>query len=115
MPGDYLDMLTAGKDNLFVGYPFVNKKYTQSGFASDACVSKFNIPLNLAKTLLECSDKEDNDKDGLTDYPEDHGCASLEDNDEKNADTSCKVIGGYDFVNQDNDPLIDMGQEPNFL
>ena len=109
MPGDYLDMLTAGKDNLFVGYPCVNKKYTQSGFASDACVSKFNIPLNLAKTLLECSDKEDNDKDGLTDYPEDHGCASLEDNDEKNADTSCKVIGGYDFVNQDNDPMDDMG------
>ncbi|MCR4284168.1 MAG: fibronectin type III domain-containing protein [Parcubacteria group bacterium] len=44
--------------------------------------------------LYQCSDGMDNDSDGLTDYPNDPGCASVSDNDEYNvpADITPPVI-----------------------
>ncbi len=60
--------------------------------------------------LAACQDGVDNDGDGKTDLS-DPDCEDTQDNSE-NGDTSpgtCKVIGGYDFVNNDNDPMDDNG------
>lgn len=48
-----------------------------------------------------CSDGQDNDFDGLTDFPSDPGCASPDDNDETTAQCS-------DGIDNDNDGQIDL-------
>lgn len=58
-----------------------------------------------ASTPFACGDKLDNDKDGLTDYPEDIGCQSASDNDESNATLpQCS-----NFIDDDGDGLTDYG------
>jgi len=61
----------------------------------------------------QCADGIDNDGDNRIDYPGDRGCEDQNDNDEVNPSTiqdgTCKVIGGYDFVNNDDDPMDDHG------
>ena len=58
-----------------------------------------------ASTPAKCGDLLDNDKDGLTDYPEDVGCQSASDNDESNATLpQCS-----NFIDDDKDGLTDYG------
>jgi cysteine-rich repeat protein len=52
----------------------------------------------------ECSDRIDNDSDGVMDHPADPGCSDANDNDEKNA---CS-----DAIDNDGDLLTDFGTGP---
>jgi PKD repeat protein len=53
---------------------------------------------------VQCDDGIDNDNDGYVDYPEDTGCSSLKDNDER---TECQ-----DGVDNDGDGRIDYPDDP---
>jgi len=56
-----------------------------------------------AQTPAQCSDKLDNDGDGLTDYPKDPGCQNSSDNDESNATLpQCS-----NFIDDDGDGFTD--------
>ena len=61
-----------------------------------------------------CSDGVDNDTDGLTDYPNDPGCASPADDDEtddcQGADVTCPACG--DGLDNNNNGLIDYPNDP---
>ena len=54
--------------------------------------------------LAQCSDGMDNDTDGVTDFPNEPGCASAEDNDETNPTTPAACSNSMD---DDSDTLVD--------
>ncbi|MEY4701882.1 MAG: hypothetical protein RL326_2069, partial [Pseudomonadota bacterium] len=72
------------------------------GFANGCTRGSFSYLCASAATVTQCSDKRDNDNDGLIDL-QDPGCSSPSDNDESN------VISGQcnDGVDNDNDGKID--------
>lgn len=112
-PGDYLDMISVGSEKVYITYPCMTQNLSSFGHPNDACVSVLNKPLNFqAQTPAECADGKDNDGDGFIDYPNDNGCDSKYDNEEFisiSPPEGCKVAGGYDFINEDNDPMDDHG------
>lgn len=57
--------------------------------------------LEVVSAAAACSDGQDNDFDGLTDFPNDPGCQSADDTDETTAQCS-------DGLDNDNDGLIDL-------
>ncbi len=72
--------------------------------ANAASVSNLSIEII---PLPECNDHQDNDGDGLIDYPQDPDCASLSDRREA-AGNEC-----YDGIDNDGDGLIDYPQDPD--
>ena len=58
----------------------------------------------------QCSDGIDNDKNGLTDYPDDPGCESKADNEEKSANTG---EPDNEVADQQPEPLEDAGTSPD--
>ena len=74
----------------------------QAGQCSDSVTN------NWVEAVAECSDGEDNDGDGQTDFPEDSGCTSAEDNSE--ASEKCpgkESISGNHIVGTDGDDTIE--------
>ncbi|MCH7568729.1 MAG: hypothetical protein IIA87_04885, partial [Nanoarchaeota archaeon] len=63
---------------------------------------------NETKTLPQCSDGIDNDDDGLIDYPDDPGCDSLLDDDERDEILLSECEDGID---NDRDSLIDFPED----
>ena len=57
---------------------------------------------------VACSDHLDNDGDGLTDWPNDPGCADLSDPLETNADIQCD-----DGLDNDGDGKVDFSRDPD--
>lgn len=53
-------------------------------------VAFFQVSNNTTPTY-QCNDDQDNDGDGLTDYPSDPGCTSATDNDESNVVAQCVI------------------------
>jgi Ca2+-binding RTX toxin-like protein len=66
--------------------------------------AKFTIIPPAPSDGLECSDDDDNDFDGLTDFPDDPGCSSVTDNQEQ--DDAPPECG--DELDNDGDDAIDM-------
>jgi endoglucanase len=66
---------------------------------------KMDLLLTLWRKKGACSDGLDNDKDGLTDYPNDPGCKSVLDNNESNP--VAELVACNDKLDNDNDGLID--------
>ena len=66
-----------------------------------APVKEMSDPIRVVSAGAACSDGQDNDFDGLTDFPADPGCKSAEDNDETTAQCS-------DGIDNDNDGQIDL-------
>ncbi|MGB0645953.1 MAG: hypothetical protein ACPGQS_02200, partial [Bradymonadia bacterium] len=60
-------------------------------------------------TSAACSDNEDNDEDGQIDYPNDPGCESPGDTDERDPLAAPVCSNGFD---DDGDGLIDFGEDP---
>jgi hypothetical protein len=71
-----------------------------------ACSGGSNLPD--AVTVTACNDTDDNDGDGLNDYPADPGCDSLADNDESNA----PIAQCNDGRDNDGDTLADYPDDP---
>ena len=59
-------------------------------------------------TVEACNDQLDNDGDGLTDFPDDPGCASQSDGSENASDAECD-----DRLDNDGDGLTDFPQDPD--
>lgn len=57
-----------------------------------------------------CEDGDDNDNDGLTDYPDDSGCTSANDDNETN--TVLAVYQCNDGIDNDGDALVDYPSDP---
>jgi hypothetical protein len=60
-----------------------------------------------AAPVHQCGDGVDNDGDGLTDYPADPGCGSVNDNSEADGTTQCS-----DGIDNDGDTLTDYPADP---
>ena len=67
------------------------------------------LPPGEATPLAQCADGQDNDADGLTDYPADPGCSSVTDNDETDPLPSAQCADGID---NDADGLTDYPADP---
>ncbi|OGJ74039.1 hypothetical protein A2217_00110 [Candidatus Peribacteria bacterium RIFOXYA2_FULL_55_28] len=68
------------------------------------------VTSNIVTTRMECdqcSDGEDNDGDGATDYPDDFSCSSDTDDDETNPKSECQ-----DGLDNDGNGLIDFPNDP---
>ncbi|MBU2260268.1 DUF11 domain-containing protein, partial [Patescibacteria group bacterium] len=57
--------------------------------------------------LSQCQDEDDNDGDGVTDYPDDPGCNSPQDDDESDGTTECQ-----DGEDNDSDGYTDYPDDP---
>jgi hypothetical protein len=68
----------------------------------------FTIIPPVPSDVRECSDDDDNDFDGLTDFPDDPGCSSATDNQEQDdAPPECA-----DEFDNDGDEKVDFGEDP---
>lgn len=84
---------------------------TQTFCHQGSVVARFQIGNTvIPPTVYQCSDGNDNDHDGRTDYPSDPGCFGPTDNDEYNAPPT--VYQCSDQQDNDNDGFTDYPSDP---
>jgi hypothetical protein len=101
--------------NLPAGPPGAQLRVTASGTGTghNAILDYVTFPRSSSGTpppaAAVCDDDQDNDGDGLTDFPNDPGCLSATDNDEANAPTPAQC---NDTIDNDGDGLNNFPNDP---
>lgn len=122
-PGSYFIVLDGATTGASGDYRLEVEAFTPAGEAcdvdNDTCIAGLVCRnLNDAATmptceLPECEDGQDNDADGLTDFPDEPGCSSPDDNTELDDcpdGPGCPACSNE--VDDDGDGLIDLGLDP---
>jgi hypothetical protein len=84
---------------------------TQTFCHQGSLVARFRIGTTIPPVVYECNDGNDNDNDGLTDFPQDPGCTSPTDNSEYNYVPPVVYVCS-DGNDNDNDGLTDYPNDP---
>lgn len=92
---------------------YATTNYTLSASILGGAIQTRSIVVNVhtvSQPTYQCNDGQDNDGDGLTDYPNDPGCSSPTDTSEYNYVQTTYACN--DHLDNDGDSLIDYPQDP---